>query len=365
MYKILVPISNRTNYSKLKPVLSLLRDINVGVIVSSSMLLEKYGNPETDLVNDGFNIVGKVDCLFMNDSTESMSKTTAISMIGHSQYYADLTPRAVLVTGDRFDMLAAAVSAHMMNIPVLHIQGGERSGSIDNSVRDIISICATEHYAATEKAAAKVRQVTDSDKVYFTGCPAVEIVSSINVGDRLRVENLHKKFKHQINIKPGEDYLLVVVHPVTTDHESVSMQAILQAVSKFDMKCILLYPNPDAFNTEILKEIRNYADKLILIKHAPLEDFVAFMAHASCMIGNSSAGIREAASFGTPVVNVGTRQMFRERNKNTIDVNSNESDIREAISQSLAVGKYPVENVYLKNGAAQNIACRVREFLGD
>lgn len=362
MQKLVVPISNRTNYSKLRPVLKLLS--NFEVILSSSIILEKYGNPEKDIIADGFPIVDRVDCLLMNDSPESMSKTCSVSMMCHSQIYSKIQPKAILATGDRFDMLPAVLSAHMMNIPILHIQGGEQSGSIDNSIRDIITVCSKEHYVSTQKSFDRVKLLTNSS-IYLTGCPAVEYISEIPVGEYLNVNSLYKKYKHDINLKPSENYLLIFVHPSTTDHENI-MDDILKVCTSFDMKCVLFYPNADAFNSDILTSIRQFADKLILIKHAPVEDFVKFMAHAKCMIGNSSSGIREAASFGTPVVNVGSRQEFRERNVNTIDVpycSNFKNEIYSAVKHSIEHGKYNKENIYYKKMASKNIADLVTSFM--
>lgn len=342
-----------------------LNKSDFGIISSSSMLLEKYGNAQSDVTNDGFNIVGQVDCLLLNDSVESMTKTFSLSMLGHSHWFSFYKPKAILATGDRFDMLPAVMSARLMNIPVLHIQGGEKSGSIDDTIRNMITMCAREHYAATEFSKHRIQQMTNSDRVFFTGCPAVEFVSSIDVGKQLDVTGFKKKYKHDINIKPEDDYILIVVHPVTTDHDSLSMLTIIKAVCDFKMKKVLFYPNADAFNSEISNTIRQHEDKFILIKHAPIEDFVKFMAHAKCMIGNSSAGIREAASFGTPVVNIGTRQIHRERNKNTIDVDCNENLIKIAISESVKNGKYKVENVYHKFESSKEIAGLITNFLAE
>ena len=360
---LLVPISNRTNYSKLKPILAKLKGLDFGLIVSSSMLLEKYGAAIQDLKNDGMPIVGQVECLLSGDSTQSMSITSGLSMIGHAQWYSHFNPKSVLITGDRFDMLSAAVSAHNMNIPILHLQGGEKSGSIDNSVRDMISICATEHYAATDASAFRLQTLTNSKNIYNFGCPAVEIVSSVNVGNYFTEKNIKKQFKNPLGISDGEDYILIVVHPVTNDHESIDMSSILQASLSFNMKCVVFYPNTDAFNAEIVSSIREYGDKLILIKHAPLEDFVLFMAHARCMVGNSSAGIRESASFGTPCVNVGNRQIFRERNKNTVDCSTDKNEIIKAIHQSLIIKKYPIHNIYYKANSSENICNRIINFI--
>jgi len=362
--KLAVPIVNRTNYSKLRPVLSCLsKDIDIRIILSSSILLEKYGNAFRDIEAE-YSIDSRLDIALMNDSVESMSKASALSMLEHSSAYRRINPDAVLIVGDRFDMLPAALSAKMMNIPILHIQGGERSGTIDDYIRDIISVCAEEHYVSTKKSAENVSKIAHSKKIYHTGCPAVESLYSVDIGEYFDGNNLHKKFKNSVDIYPRDKFFLVLVHPNTVEEDDVNMDAVLNAAESFEHKIVLFYPNVDASNSDILSVIRSHQKKYpyIVIKHAPFIDFVSMMAHCSCMISNSSSSIREAASFGTPVVNVGDRQFAREKNANTIDCQCNYQEIRSAISKGLEVGKYPIDNIYYKKNAAQNIALHIKNF---
>ena len=150
---ICVLLSNRTNYSKIKPVLKELNrtdKFNLKIVASSSLLLEKYGNPFNDIIKDGYSIDHKIDCLLMNDSHESMAKTTSISMILHANYFGNNKIDLVLVVGDRFDIFPGVMCASMMNIPIAHIQGGELSGTIDNKIRDLISKLSSLHFPSTE-----------------------------------------------------------------------------------------------------------------------------------------------------------------------------------------------------------------------
>lgn len=353
---IIVPVCNRTNYSKLKPVLEQLPKDSFQLVLSSSILLEQYGYAYKDIELDGYKVLNKIDCLLSNDSLEAMIKTMAISLIEHSNVFKHSSPKGLLVVGDRFDMLPSVLSARVMNIPIFHIQGGEKTGSIDDYIRDMITICADRHYVATDNAKKRVEEITGSKNVFNFGCPAVEKVASTAIDTVFDISHLHKKFKHKIPINPYDKFLLICVHPNTTDSD-IDMEVILQSVFRFNMKSILLYPNADAFHGDITLAIRKHAnDKISLIKHAPLEDFIQMMAHTSCMIGNSSAGIREAALFGTPVVNIGNRQKNRERNINTIDVTCDSIQITDAVRKSLEIQKYKNKNIYYKQNSAQNIA---------
>ena len=366
MLKLSVPICNRTNYSKLKSILAYLKKnskIDISIVLSSDMAIDKPSNAIADILSDGLSVSEKIDCLMKNDTLESMSKTMAISLIEHVTYFIKEKPNAVLIVGDRFDILPSVLSAKMLNLPILHLQGGERSGSIDDTIRDIITICADRHYVATEEAYNYVKMIAKSKNVFNFGCPAVEVVSQIPVGDYLDVSLFKKKYKNSFGISPNEKYLLVVVHPNTQDENDVDMDAILGACISFGLKMVVVYPNIDPYNSKILKGMKDYEEDIICVRHMPLEDFVPMMAHASCMIGNSSAGIREAASFGTPVVNIGNRQKGRERNKNVIDCLNSYEDIKKAISLSLEKGKYPIDNLYYKENTSINIGNDIIKFL--
>ena len=359
--KICVPICNRTNYSKLRPVLKLVQG-DVKIIASSSILLEKHGNAIKDIIDDGFEVLSKVDCLMANDTPASTLRTLSISVMEHTSILDKHKFDALLVVGDRFDMLAPVLSANFMNLPILHIQGGEKTGCVDDTIRNIITVCSQNHYVATNQAAIKVGNMVGHSDVFHVGCPAVEAVSNVDVGDFFDIQSLKKKYKHTIHIAPYEDYFLVSVHPNSLLENDIDMDVIINTCLKFNKKCIVFYPNIDAHNSKILGSINSHRDLITLIKHAPFEDFVKFMAHAACLIGNSSSGIREAACFGTPVVNIGLRQFQRERNNNTIDVQCTEEDIHHAIQQSLKVGKYEKCNIYYMPNSSQKIANLIHDF---
>lgn len=366
MKKVLVPLVNRTNYSKLRPLILELQereDVQISVILSSGIIIDRYGAAYKDIEKDGVKIEGKVECLLSNDTLESMSVSMGVSLMMHSSKLKEISPDVILMVGDRFDTLPIAIAAQTMNIPILHIQGGERSGSIDDKIRDIISICADVHYVSTEGAKKTVERITLSDNVYNFGCPAVDHLVSMDVGDGFDEKDLSKHYKDGFGISLGEKYILSIFHPNTKDEQNLNMDNVFEAMHSFDVKKVLLWPNVDAFSQKIIEKINRHRGECILVKHMPLSDFVRLMAHASCMIGNSSAGIREAASFGTPVVNIGNRQNNRERNRNTIDCDSEVSEVKDAITRSLEIGRYEVDNVYHKDDCIKNISDNVVSYL--
>jgi UDP-hydrolysing UDP-N-acetyl-D-glucosamine 2-epimerase len=204
--------------------------------------------------------------------------------------------------------------------------------------------------------------------VFNVGCPGTDLLLQTPAIDR---HNTLKKINKEIiksdrKLNPNKPYLFVVQHPVTTEFESVAdqMNEILGALKHFKEQIIILWPNIDAGSDEASKVLRRFysaltpeeSKKIVVLKHIPTEIFVNVLRNASSQIGNSSSGIREACYFGTPVVNIGSRQSGRERGKNVLDVECNKEKIVRAIKHQLAHGKYSIEYIYGDGKAGQNIA---------
>ena len=366
---ICVTLTNRTNYSKLKTVLfelSKYKGISFHLVLSSSILLERYGNGYKDLEKDGFEIDKKIDCVLMNDSHEAMAKTIGLSVIEHATYFASRKPDLLLIVGDRFDMLAPVVAAGTMNIPIAHIQGGELSGTIDNVIRDVLTKFSSLHFVATKKSAKNLIDYgIKKESVYNYGCPAVEYITKLDAGDKFDPAHISKKFKHPIHVANDEKYFLVMVHPDTTNKHDVDMDKVLEAVSSFGFKTFIFYPNIDAHNAEIVSSIAKYSanDNFFMIRHMPLEDFVHTMAHCVCMIGNSSSGIRESASFSTPFINIGERQIGRERNKNTIDIGDDYDSLEATIKMCMKLN-LKKDNIYYQKNCSSRISNEIIKYIG-
>jgi|APSaa5957512535_1039671.scaffolds.fasta_scaffold68472_1 UDP-hydrolysing UDP-N-acetyl-D-glucosamine 2-epimerase len=367
-YIIFVVITNRTNYSKLKLILKELKcksNIDLKIIASSSILLEKYGAAYKDLESDGYKIDVAIDCTMMNDSHESMVNTVGLSMIKHSGYFTSLSPDLMVIVGDRFDTLATAITGMMMNIPIAHIQGGETTGTIDDKVRDLITIGSTLHFVSTAKSEERLRMIgVNKECIFNFGCPAIEYISSLDTQNKFNVEKLGKSFKREIKINKDENFFLILAHPDTTNKNDISIDSILSAIEPYKHKALIFYPNIDANSSQLLSDISKHKENhnYYFIKHMPLDGFVHAVAHAYCMVGNSSAGIREAATFGTPVVNIGNRQNGRERNNNTIDSLCDKDSIRSAID--IAIGlKIKNDNLYYKKDCSKNIVDQISLYL--
>jgi UDP-hydrolysing UDP-N-acetyl-D-glucosamine 2-epimerase len=327
--------------------------------------LDRYGSGYQDLLRDGFEIDKQIDCALMNDSHEAMAKTVGLSIVEHATYFEWRKPDLLIIVGDRFDMLAPAVAASMMNIPIAHIQGGELSGTIDNVVRDVITRFASLHFVATEQSALNlIRYGVLPERVFDYGCPAVEYISQIDVGKHFDKVRLAKKFKQEIDIGVDEEYFLVMIHPDTTNQNDVNMDAVMDAVASFGLKAFIFYPNVDAHNSGIISSISKYKSNsnFYMIRHIPLEGFIHAMAHCACMISNSSSGIREAASFGVPVINIGHRQVDRERNQNVIDIGDCYEELEPTIRKFMG-HRFKKQNIYFKRNCAEQIAEKITQSI--
>jgi len=370
MKKILVPLVNRTNYSKLRPVLKNLKGkINIKIVLSSGAAVKDFGSVKEDVESDGFfdKIIIADSCL-KSDSHSAMNKNIALSMIQNSNILEQERPDLVLIVGDRFDMLAYAVSSAIQNIPIVHIQGGERSGTIDNKIRFAITALADYHFPATENSRESIIKCgVFSGSVFNYGCPAVEHINNIGNNVDFKFEDLEKYSKRSLEeLKKCSDYILVQVHPNTVEARDVKMKELLSALKEIDMPSIILYPNIDAMSGKIIQDMRGYRDvkKFYYYKHFYLQTFVGLMRNCKCFIGNSSSIIRESGLFGKPAINLGKRQHLRETNSNVFNCEFNKKDILE-LFYKINDKKFAKDSVYFKDKSSKMIAEEILHIVGD
>lgn len=356
-----VATSNRSDYIKIKPVLDEMkkRDIPFNIVVSGSHLALKQGNTYKAIERDNFEIREMLTCQIDGTSLESMSKSVGLSIMEHSHFFAREKPSSIMLVGDRFDIFPVAIAASMMNIPILHIQGGEISGSIDESIRHTITKLSHVHFVCTDEARRRVMGMGEKpDKVFNTGCPTIDMLNKIN-STNLSLDKIRKKNKAYQNLQENS-YFLIIFHPVTTEINTCreAMETVLDAVESFGKDIVLIYPNRDAGSDSmvdvVMKRSRAYG-KYILNRHLDFVDYISLMVNSNALIGNSSSGIRETGTFGIPAVNIGTRQHMRDRNKNVLDVDVDCELIIDAINRALNVGRYPCENIYGDGNASKQI----------
>ena len=267
----------------------------------------------------------------------------------------------VLMIGDRYEALAAMVSAAFMNIPVVHMQGGEVSGSIDESTRHAMTKYAHFHYPATKRSADYIMRMGESaEHILGVGCPSSDIAKQL---DRTLSSDLFNSHGSGAKIDPDKPYLLVVFHPTTTEFgdERDQMKKLLLALEGYKKQTLLLWPNIDAGADYISKAIRVFRDQrdnswLRAVTNFTPEDYMKVLAGAACAVGNSSSFVRDAGFFGTPVVLVGNRQAGREAAEHVTRVEAETSQISEALGMQLAHGRYEPSTLYGDGNVSKTLA---------
>lgn len=368
MRKVCVITNSRADYSRLKTVLSSLnerKDVDLQLFVVGTHLLSHYGMTVKEIIKDGFNVSYEMYTEVNGSVPATMAKSVGTTIIELSSAFKNFSPDIVVVHGDRYEALAAAITASMMNIPVAHIQGGEVTGTIDEHVRHAITKLAHFHFPSSEDAKERIIRLGEKpENVFNVGCPASDLLLSekeISFEElKKQVFKITKKEDWKNNF--DENFFLVVYHPVTTEFNKIETEVenIFQALTEFDNSIVMLWPNIDAGSEKIVEVIKRFEKieslKIGVFDNFPINTFVNLMRYAKVMIGNSSSGVREACYFGTPVVNIGTRQQGRERSKNVIDVGCDKDDITEAIREQLKHGRYDISYLYGGGTAGKKIA---------
>jgi UDP-hydrolysing UDP-N-acetyl-D-glucosamine 2-epimerase len=366
MKRICVVLGSRANYSSIKSAMSAIQDhpdLELQVIATASTLLGRYG-VAADLVEaDGFHINARVHMIIEGETPHTMAKSTGLGLLELPSVFDQLQPDFVLTVGDRFETMATTVAAAFMNIPLVHTMGGEVTGTIDESIRHAITKFAHVHFPASPDARDRILRLGEkTEDVHLVGCPRVDLVKEV-LDSEESLDSLWLKKGVGAPFDPNHPFLLVSQHPVTTEFGSGEGQILetLEAVKDIGMQAIVLWPNADAGSEEIAKGVRKWreagkADNMHFFKNLPTEIYIRLMERTSCLVGNSSSGIREGAYIGTPVVNIGSRQDGRERGKNVIAVDNAKKDIRDAIDAQILHGKYEMDPIYGDGRAGERIA---------
>ncbi len=361
--KICFIITSHIHYARSKLILEEIRrnpKLELQIAVAASAILPLYGDVLTSMEHDGFTPNAKIIMTLAGGNPVAMAKTTGIGITEFATAFDNLKPDIVVVRGDRYEVLAAAIAASYMNIPVAHIEGGDTTGSIDESVRHAVTKLAHIHFVTNEFSRKRVLQMgEDASYIFDVGCPELEFVErhrkaitskDINrygVGDPLDLE------------KP---FLMVMYHPVTTEEQNRKHTTLLlDVVSDLHMQTLWFWPNVDAGTDDVAKAIRVFREHchphhIRFAKYVLPEEFIALLKKCSCLIGNSSAGIKEASYLGIPVVNIGTRQNGRLRGPNVIDVGYAKGDIKKAIEGQLKKGRFKPSTIYYKEKCSRRIA---------
>lgn len=362
----------RSDYGIYLPVLRKIQadpELRLQLIVSGMHLAPEFGLTVKAIEADGFEIADRVEMLVASDTPEAVAKSMGLGLIGFAQSYARLRPDILLVLGDRFEMHTAALAALPFKIPVAHIHGGELTeGAIDDALRHSMTKLSHLHFVATDEYARRVIQLGEQPwRVTVSGAPSLDNLQTIKL---LSVAEIEAKYALCLNEPP----LLVTFHPITLEYEQAEWQVkeLLAALSASARPVLFTLPNADTGGHIIIRAIREYVKtdaSAQMVENLGTQAYFSLMAIAAAMVGNSSSGIIEAASFKLPVVNIGTRQRGRVRGENVMDVGYRHEDIIESIKRACSAdfraSLSQMMNPYGDGTAADKIITQLKEIVVD
>lgn len=329
--KILFITGTRADYGKIKSLMKTMdasEDYEVFIYVSGMHLLAKYGNTYREVLKDQY---ANVNVAFGQHHTDDMSYNLGAVLTNLSVYVSQVKPDMILVHGDRIDALAGAITGALNNILVAHIEGGEISGTIDDSIRHAISKFAHLHFVCNEEAKRRILQLgEDEERIFVIGSPDIDIM----IGDQLPSIG---KTKAYYGI-PFDEYGIFMYHPVTTELPLLGehIREVVRALKKSRRQYVVIFPNNDMGTEIILEEIEKLDEEenFCVYPSIRFEFFLTLLKNASVIVGNSSAGIRESGIYGVPAVDIGTRQNGRYDSKtirNVQHVSEKEEEILRAL----------------------------------
>lgn len=365
--KICFVLTTRGNYAKLKSVINEARDhpdIELQIVIGGMVVLEKYGRLLSQIGEDQITVDRSVHFVVDGQTPLTMTKSAGLATTEFATVFEDLKPDIVIVIADRFECLPIAMAASYMNIVVAHIEGGEVSGSIDESIRHAITKLSHVHFPASREAATRIERMGEQkDRIFEVGGTSMDVIRKLDLEDLAPVRHYQRGFGMGplIDLVPRQ-YLVVIQHPVTTEYEDNLNNAnkLIEAIEVLNKPTVWVMPNMDAGSDGVNKAIRQFRenrqpDFVHFFKSLPIELFAPLLANAAVMVGNSSSGIRESAFLGTPSVNIGTRQHGRERGANVIDVPFDATQIENAIHAQIEHGRYAPDHLYGDGFAARKI----------
>ena len=341
--RIAVFTSGRSEYGLLYWTIKRIQndpDLELLLLVSGSHQSDKYGNSAEQIVQDGFPIAKLIPMPLLVDQTGQqdgsyLGRAVGQATIDISQVLSELKPDLLLILGERLELMSAVTAALPQLIPVAHIHGGESSeGAIDESVRHAVTKLSHLHFASTDFYANRIMQLGEEDwRVHVCGAPGLEHIYNTALPTRDTLER-------ELGLDLEDNTLIVTYHPETiisgADYQGID--GLLTALAEINMQLIITYPNPDFGSDEIIKKINAFKvshNKVFVTANLGTNRYLGLLKEMKAMVGNSSSGIIEAASFGLPVVNIGERQRGRIRGSNVIDVNSDKASILQGITRAI------------------------------
>jgi len=339
--KIAVITSRRGEYGEIRPVLEAIQvrdDLEYGMIVTSMHLEETYGYTVKEIEKHGHPIYGKIKCTASDDSGAGMAHEISLAIDGIVKICEKEKPDIIVVSTDLGVPLAGAITGALMNIPVAHVDAGEISGSVDESLRHATTRLSHILFATSKLGKERLLKMGEEPaRVFLVGYPRLDHIIHKKLESK---EELVKK----MNLDPEKEIVIMTQHPVTTEpgeskhHVQKTIDAILELYEEDKgFQVVLIYPNADAGGRAIIEIVKKYENTkpFKIFNNLDTDTYLSLMKNAKAMIGNSSSGIAEAPSFGLASVNVGTRQRGRERAENVIDVDYDKEEIKNGLKKAL------------------------------
>jgi UDP-hydrolysing UDP-N-acetyl-D-glucosamine 2-epimerase len=367
--KVCVVTGTRAEYGLFLPIMKKIQSsscLELQIVATTMHFSEEFGNTYRQIEKDGFFINEKIENLLSSDTKSSIAKSTGLATILLSDAFSRIEPDVVLVLGDRFETHAAATTAMLMNIPIAHIHGGEiTEGAIDEQIRHSITKMSNLHFTSTKEYTHRVVQMGEHpDRVHTVGAPGIDNIVNMKLLSKAGLEN-------ELGWKINKPTALFTFHSETLSIENAEekINSILLEMRKSNVNILFTYANADNGGKIINKKIEEFSqlnnDKYKVVKNLGQLKYLSAMKHMDFIIGNSSSGIIEAASFKRPVVNIGLRQLGRLKGANVIDstINSLCDSINLALSKDFIEMCNELKNIYGEGQAATKITHELEEFV--
>ena len=356
--KILFVTGSRGEWGYIRPIIKLCiaKSIDYDICATNMLLLPNFGNLISEIKDEGFKVSDEIYMALDGYNHYSNSKSLGIFLSSFSDVVKRIKPTWILLAGDRGEQLMASICGAYTYTPVAHIQAGERSGNIDGLSRHAIGKFVHLHFAANKDAYNRLISLGEEKfRVHNVGAPQLD---EIKHGQFSSKKYLEKKY----NIKLDKKFILTVFHPVTEEVKNLDSQVevLIGSLKRIKLKKIWICPNNDA-GTFIIKNkiLQNRDNQTFIFENLTRKDFLGFLKHAACIVGNSSSGLLEAPSFKKPAINIGRRQDLRVRGKNVLDCNFDSFEIEQklklGLSESFKKKISNISNPYGRGNSAKKI----------
>lgn len=366
--KVCVVITARPSYARIKTAMEAIRDhkgLELQLVVAASALLDRYGNAVKVIEAEGFKIDRTVYMIVEGENLVTSAKSTGFGLAELATVFNDLKPDAVVTIADRYETLATSIAAAYMNIPLVHVQGGEVTGSIDEKTRHANTKLADLHLVSCQPARVRVEKLGERlGSIHVTGCPSIDLARLAMEQEPRDIAALAARYTGVgavLDLK--QPYLVVMQHPVTTEYLEARQHAVetIEAIDGLGLQTLWFWPNVDAGSDGTSKAIRT-ARELGRLRNAHFyknmtpSDFLSVLINSRGIVGNSSVAIRECSFLGVPAVNIGSRQMRRDRGRNVIDAGYDRIQIAKAIRSMWEPKERLRDTIYGDGYAGKRIA---------